>query len=395
MRKISKIALLASGDSAWIGGIQYTINIISALNEIAENQQLEVHILKRKGQNLGNLNNFINIKIQTLDLDVELHDFNLLNRMIWFLQRKLFNRINPQLENYLIKNKYDYVYPAVLSSCKGKINSGAWIADFQYYNFPEGHSLETTKEAERTISFIANKMNKVVFSSESVENEAFNLFPVINGKSHVMPFTVYINKDSIQNNNLSLVKSKYGIEGPFLIVSNLFATVKNHITLFEALDILKKKGVVITLVCTGNFVNYADMEFTNEILQIITKTGIRNQLFILGLIPREDQISLYRMSFAMVQPSLHEGWSTCVEEAKALGKTIIISDINVHCEQKPKNAIFFDPLDAFNLADKIEKVYIEQGHLNFPDLEKEKQAIKRYNLSIRNFGKLFLEIAAK
>jgi glycosyltransferase involved in cell wall biosynthesis len=396
MIKIKKIALLAVGDEAWIGGIQYTLNIVNSLNALSKKDsiELEIHILKHKNQILGDLSNFNNITIKTIDLDVVLPQFTLLNRFIWLLQRKLFSRINPRLENYLLRHNFDFVYPATLAGCGGKLNFGSWIADFQYYNFPEGHNSAATTSAERTISVIANKMPKVVFSSINSEEQGFNLYPSIIGKSHVMPFAVYIKKEYLMSDNNELIKLKYGIEGPYLIVSNLFAFVKNHTTLFKALGLLKQKGVVINLVCTGNFVNYARMDFTNEILQVINNTGIRNQIFILGLIPREDQIALYRMSFAMVQPSLHEGWSTCVEESKALGKTIIVSDIDVHREQNSKYAIYFDPMNVGELALKIEEVYNRDRNKIYPNLDVEKVAFKKYETDVQNFGKRFLEIAS-
>jgi len=56
---------------------------------------------------------------------------------------------------------------------------------------------------------------------------------------------------------------------------------------------------------------------------------------------------------ALLQPSLYEGWSTLVEEAKALNKFIILSDLPVHKEQIAGNVAFFDPFNATELAEKI------------------------------------------
>jgi glycosyltransferase involved in cell wall biosynthesis len=393
MKQIKKIALMAVGDEAWIGGIQYITNILDGLNEAPEAKGMEVTVFKNAGQKLYNSDKFKNISIHVVDLGETLPPFSLSNRLFWLMQRKLQGRIYPRLENYLLQQQFDYVYPATLSPCGGKLNAGSWIADFQYHNFPDGHSKETTIEAERQISFIAHQMPKVVLSSRFCEKDCYQLFPVAKGKSHVMPFTVYIDRDRLNFADFAAIRARYGIEGPFLMVSNLFGAIKNHKTLFEALGLLKKKGLVIPLVCTGNLVNYAKMEFTNEILQMITRAGIRHQLYLLGLIPREDQIALYRMSTAMVQPSIHEGWSTCVEEAKALGKTLILSDIDVHKEQYPDNPYFFGSLNPEDLARQIERVFNAESAKSFPDLEKENAAFDRYRISVADFGKRFLEIA--
>jgi glycosyltransferase involved in cell wall biosynthesis len=394
MRKIKKIALMAVGDSAWQGGIQYGTNILNALNTVSSQGQLEIHLFKRKHQHFLNLQDFTNLNLQVHLVEEEFPGFTFLNRVYWFLQRKLFGRINPQAENYFLSNGFDYVFPATLSSCNGRLNSGSWIADFQYHHFPDGHDRKINIQAERTIGFIAHKTDKIIFSSKFCQNDGFTLFPVVQGKSEVMPFTVYINPAHLQDDHLPAVRERYGIEGPYIMVSNVFGATKNHKTLFEALGLLRKKGLRINCVCTGNFVNYAMMEFTNEVFQMITRAGIRDQLFILGLIPREDQIALYRMSLAMVQPSINEGWSTCVEEAKALGKTLILSDIEVHREQYPENPHFFKGTDPQELSVQLEKVFEMNSGREFPDRLVEQDALKKYHKEVISFGENFIRIAS-
>ena len=77
----------------------------------------------------------------------------------------------------------------------------------------------------------------------------------------------------------------------------------------------------------------------------------------LGLVSYADLIGLMRYLTALINPSLFEGWSTTVEEAKSLGKTIILSDIPVHREQAPENGRFFDPgWPRTQLADRMIEV---------------------------------------
>ena len=56
-----------------------------------------------------------------------------------------------------------------------------------------------------------------------------------------------------------------------------------------------------------------------------------------------------RASAAVIQPSQFEGWSTVIEDARALGKPLIASDFPVHLEQNIPNSSFFrmgDPADC-------------------------------------------------
>lgn len=394
MRSIRKIALMAVGDSAWQGGIQYIVNIINALNTVSFEKRLEVHLFRHPHQKFIDLKQFDKIDLFIHHIDEVLQPWTVWNRLKWFLQRKFEKRIYPRLENYLLANQFDYVYPATLSDCNGKLNVGSWIADFQYRNFPQGHNAETTQMAEKTIRTIATVMRKVVFSSNACEQEGFQIYPQLRGKSHVMPFSVYIDQSTFSKVFLQQIRAKYNLREPFLMVSNLFAATKNHKTLFEALGILRHKGVIIKLVCTGNIINHTDLDFANNILQMLTENQLHEQVKLLGMVPRPDQLALYRMAFALVQPSRHEGWSTFVEEAKALGKTLICSDIPVHREQWPNGPLFFDATNAEALATTIHQINENHSISGFPDEEVEQIAIKRYQLSVRAFGEQFLGIAS-
>jgi glycosyltransferase involved in cell wall biosynthesis len=73
----------------------------------------------------------------------------------------------------------------------------------------------------------------------------------------------------------------------------------------------------------------------------------------LGFIERKEQLLLMKSSISVIQPSLFEGWSTVVEDAKAMSKHIILSSLEVHREQLNENVIFFKPDNEKELAEII------------------------------------------
>ena len=83
--------------------------------------------------------------------------------------------------------------------------------------------------------------------------------------------------------------------------------------------------------------------------------GLNDQIKYHGILPYNKIINLLHHSDIIINPSLFEGWSTVVEEAKILNKKILLSNLDVHKEQSPKKGIFFDPKNPRELADKIEK----------------------------------------
>ncbi len=68
------------------------------------------------------------------------------------------------------------------------------------------------------------------------------------------------------------------------------------------------------------------------------------------MIPAADVRALMRSSIAVINPSLCEGWSTTVEEAKSLQVPLVLSDLAVHREQAAGSAEFFDPHSAADAA---------------------------------------------
>jgi glycosyltransferase involved in cell wall biosynthesis len=393
MRKVKKIAILALGDAGWQGGIQYTTNLLNALDKVENNSEIEIHLFKKESQIFPDLADFTTLKIIVHPIENAFRTNILLKKLWWKLNETIFNDYHLRFVDYFLQNNFDFVFPSNIPSKYQKINVASWIADFQYHHFPNGASKTVTQKAEKLISLIAENSKKIILSSFFCEKDCHRLFPNTIGNTYVMPFSVYINPQNLSESNLDWVVKKYDLPEKFFIVSNLFAPTKNHKVIFEAMGLLKKKGTIINLVCTGNIVDYRNESYANEILQMLTDYKIRSQVFLLGLIPRLDQLALYRKSTAMIQPSLNEGWSTSVEEAKALGKDILTSDIEVHKEQIIDNPFEFISNNSEDLAFKIERIVQHTKDVTFPDIQREKIASESYHENVKKFGRLFLEIA--
>jgi glycosyltransferase involved in cell wall biosynthesis len=95
---------------------------------------------------------------------------------------------------------------------------------------------------------------------------------------------------------------------------------------------------------------------------------------------------------ALINPSLFEGWSTAVEEAKSIGKRIILSDISVHREQNPDGGIFFNPNNSTELANILQEIWIN------PNEEKDHQLLssaqKTLALRRNNFANEYEQIVS-
>ena len=83
--------------------------------------------------------------------------------------------------------------------------------------------------------------------------------------------------------------------------------------------------------------------------------GVARDIRFLGLIPYPHLAALMRASSALINPSLSEGWSTTVEEARAMGVPMLLSDLEVHHEQMGENACYFERQSAASLADALQR----------------------------------------
>jgi glycosyltransferase involved in cell wall biosynthesis len=187
------------------------------------------------------------------------------------------------------------------------------------------------------------------------------------------------------------VQAKYHLPDRFFLISNQLWQHKNHLLVFEALTLLAARGLRPQVVCTGQPADFRDKNFLNVVLQRLHESGVAPQVALLGLIPRAEQIQLMRRCVAVIQPSLCEGWSTVVEDARLLGKTVVLSDLDVHREQNPPGARFFERTSSASLARVIEETWAA-GSAG-PDTAREATARAAATDAQLAFGRRFLEIA--
>jgi glycosyltransferase involved in cell wall biosynthesis len=154
---------------------------------------------------------------------------------------------------------------------------------------------------------------------------------------------------------------------------------------------LKDRGVPVFVVCSGHLDDYRHPTFFSELLQEISRLNVREEVALLGVVPREHVFQFMRQSVGVLNPSLFEGYGMAVEEARSFGKQILVSDISPHREQDPPRATFFDKLDCENLAEQMERVWRETA----PGPEYQLEAASRSEMPARtrNYAESFIAIA--
>jgi len=154
--------------------------------------------------------------------------------------------------------------------------------------------------------------------------------------------------------SLPALEEKYNFRSPYFYLPNQFWAHKNHSVVIEALKALRDSGVRATVIATGKTQDHRHSGHFEQLMAKVGELGLMESFRVLGVVPYGDLVSLMHHSLAVINPSLFEGWSTTVEESKAINKTILLSDIPVHREQNPAAGLFFDPVSGKELAQLME-----------------------------------------
>jgi len=393
MNKPLRIGLIMQGGRGWIGGTEYIKNIVFALASLPPEVQTTFEICLLCSQSLeSSLYSQIQPYLKNIYyLEIEQEPLNLQNRLRWKLIRNLFKLHDPRFAAFIKKAKIDFVYPYyTLGISPTYYRSATWIYDFRHKYLPESLNQQEIKDRDQLFALMARQASTVILSSKTSELDFQKYFPESAHKSKVLSFKTYPDPAWYEVNPRK-TQQEYYLPDRFFLVSNQFWQHKNHLVVFQALKLLQEKSIYPIVVCTGHIGDYYKPEYSDTILQAIHKLGIAHQVYLLGLIPRLDQIQLMRRALAVIQPSLFEGWSTVVEDARCLGKQIILSDIPIHLEQNPANSIFFERDSPESLADLLADRW---DHLSpGPALEQETLAKTNNLKEVQAFGYRFLEIA--
>lgn len=369
------------GQVPWLGGMNYYRNLLSAIS-LVSGKNVEIVVFGGLRSDLTEFEGIARI-VRTPMMDR--------GTLFWFIRKvfsKFFRGRDYFLYKLLHKEKID-----VLSHHNGfwagcKIKTIGWIPDFQHFLLPDFFNDNEKRLRDAEFKRIIDCCDVVLLSSDAARSD-LNLFQKNVGKAEVLQFVPRIDIENIST-SLEVLQAKYKFTVPFFYVPNQFWRHKNHRVIIDALVLLKQRGVNVTVLSSGSTGDVRHPQYFMNLMSAVDSFGLQEHFRVLGVIPYDDLIALMRYSVALINPSLFEGWSTTVEEAKILGKKVILSNLAVHIEQNPAHAIYFDPVDSGQLAGILEDVHFG----NYPDLfDNLKDTLQvDYLRKRKHFGAAYLKI---
>jgi glycosyltransferase involved in cell wall biosynthesis len=342
VKKHLKIGILYQFFENWTGGQYYLNNLIMAL--LKYSPEHEIVVLTENAEAVKQFFSSEELEIRN-PYRLKLNYFQAgMNKIV-----RLFG-LTPIFDNYINDKDIDVLYPATNEHAFDKIsNKIFWFADFQHLYYPAFFDEKELIRRRELLESINQMNHSLILSSQDAKNDFLKLYPMPKCRVSVLNFAVTLPKpDKIDR---LILLTKYNISKRYFIVSNQFWQHKNHKVVIEAMKVVKNKQAALEfhILFTGK----ESGEYTQHLKQLVNDYNLQNDILFLGFIPRNDQIAFIKESIAVVQPSYFEGWSTIVEDVKALNHQIILSNLEVHKEQIHANCSFFNPDNSTELADML------------------------------------------
>lgn len=355
-----RIAFIFSVNSDWMGGTNYILNIISSFNSLAPERQPEVILLCGSEKDFAYAREYTGYP----HLRKETPKYSSKNV---YLAKCAFNyflraaHIPWRIPLMSYKGDADILYPAFHMADLNRYNPRLfWIPDFQEIHLPHFFTQQEIKSRRRNNLDMLRCGEHIVVSSNDAKKDLTDNYPADPRQIHVFRFATK-EIQPLPWETISGITDKYNVRaGAYFFCANQIWEHKNHLVLFEAVRQLRDKGVDIQVLCSGKKTDYRNSEYGAKVDRFLSEHNLGANIHLLGLIDRKDQLALMQGAAAILQPSLFEGWSTSIEEAKAMNKFLILSDLPLHKEQVTANGWFFDRHDPADLAEKLSRFILEK-----------------------------------
>ena len=372
----------------WLGGIYVIKHLIYGINK---------H-LKKKIQPVLIVNEDLSKKAIRDLKNLDLIKTNLFHNQSLF--NKLYNKLSiiffgksSNYESFLIKEKINLVSHInvfgsnIIFGKKSVAKSLSFIADFQHLYFKENFSIKKKFMRDLNTFLCAYFSSKILLISNDARKDLKKISHAAYNNSVISKFVFQIpaKKEII---GLSVLKKKYKFNTLFFYIPNQYWVHKNHFVILKAIKYIKKKNNLkkILILSSGLSTDYRNPDHFLKIKNFISKNNLKNNYKYLGVVPFKDVLSLIYHSIAVINPSKFEGRSSTVEQAKSMDKKIILSNIKIHKEQKPRNANYFDP----NNYKQLSKILINNH--NYKNKNYYKSAQKKNTDDMRVYCNNYLKI---
>jgi glycosyltransferase involved in cell wall biosynthesis len=209
------------------------------------------------------------------------------------------------------------------------------------------------------LPFMVSKAKLIIAISETTKKDIVHFLRCPEDKVKV----IYNGYDDELYNGMLIsekkVNKQYGVQNYFLAIGPTYPH-KNFELLIDAhsgLDAAIREKY--PLVIAGG-----KKEYLAVLKKYIAEKKAENCIYFIGYVPISLMPSLYKEAFALVFPSLYEGFGFPLLEAMASGCPVIASDVSSIPEVCAKAVLYFDPYNTQSLKLQLERIITDEKLYN-------------------------------
>lgn len=280
--------------------------------------------------------------------------------------RKLWTRIALPLALIFNKEKPDLFFsptqylPIFIPQ---KVKKVMTIFDLAPLHFPKLYKKDDLYKLTKWTKQSAQKADAVITISNSTKKDILKNYHIDKNRI-VVAYPGYnqnlyhVNKNIEQINQ---IKSKYNIEGEYILFIGTVQPRKNLIRLIEAFAQIIKTLPDLKLVVVGKIKGIGRQSWMfEEILEKPKKLGIEQSIIFTDFVPDEDLPLLVNGAAAFILPSLWEGFGIPALDSMACGTPVIVSNISSLPEAVGKAGLLIDPNSEEQIAQAIRTIYTDK-----------------------------------
>lgn len=247
------------------------------------------------------------------------------------------------------------------------IKTVIYILDVSYLHFEDLFKKSDLYKLKYWGGYSIKKAKKILTISESSKSDIIESYGLSSGKVRVVYPGV---KDIKTTITMEEFNKKYGITRDYVLFVGTLQPRKNIIRLIEAFS---KVDSSVDLVVVGK----KGWQF-EEILEAPKKFNVEGRVKFIHDVEEGELPSFYENAKMLVLPSLYEGFGLPVLEAMQKGCPVITSNVSSLPEAGGNAALYVDPENVSDIAEKIQKV-LNDDNLRVEMIKKGKEHVKNFS----------------
>lgn len=245
------------------------------------------------------------------------------------------------------------------------------ILDLSYKKYPELFNKKDLYQLALWGKHSVKKASRIITISQSSKDDIIQEYGVAAHKVAVAHLGI---KESLQMGmKESDLLEKYKVSSPYVLFVGTIQPRKNVKRLIQAFAKVSVNNPDLKLVIIGK----KGWQF-EETLEEPGKLGISEKVTFLHDVPDSDLGSFYKYADVFVLPSLYEGFGLPVLEAMKYKCPVITSNISSLPEAGGDAALYINPKETDDIAEKIEKV-IADKNLREKMIKKGEEQVKKFS----------------